>query len=196
VGDVGSRGQSRAHFVAPAEYYSRCPDFVAPRRRGINGEKCLGKFVAGAVQKPRVRVVIRIAVSARAYRAIKATLPEGSVVYPPERNDRGQYLLWLDRGGGEPAWRRSADAGSRTAARSFDWRRRLRGGHFPGGSMLPLGQGRGGARRAMRGRHRHGENIDRKSFTFMRSFPNFIPLSAKGAGHRRRTCALSVRSGI
>jgi hypothetical protein len=39
--------------------------------------------------------LIRIAVSARAYRAIKATLPEGSVVYPPERNDRGQYLLWL-----------------------------------------------------------------------------------------------------
>ncbi len=34
-------------------------------------------------------------VSARAYRAIKATLPVGSVVYPPERNDRGQYLLWL-----------------------------------------------------------------------------------------------------
>jgi hypothetical protein len=29
--------------------------------------------------------VIRIAVSPRAYRAIKATLPAGSVVYPPER---------------------------------------------------------------------------------------------------------------
>jgi hypothetical protein len=39
--------------------------------------------------------LIRIAVSPRAYRAIKATLPAGSVVYPPERNDRGQYLLWL-----------------------------------------------------------------------------------------------------
>jgi hypothetical protein len=39
--------------------------------------------------------VHRIAVSPRAYRAIKATLPAGSVVYPPERNDRGQYLLWL-----------------------------------------------------------------------------------------------------
>jgi hypothetical protein len=33
-----------------------------------------------------------IAVSPRAYRAIKATLPAGSVIYPPERNDRGQYL--------------------------------------------------------------------------------------------------------
>ena len=33
-------------------------------------------------------------------------------------------------------------------------------------------------------------NMDRKSFTFMRSFPNFIPLSAKGAGYRGRTCAL------
>jgi hypothetical protein len=37
----------------------------------------------------------RIAVSPRAYRAIKATLPKGSVVYPPERNAKGQYLLWL-----------------------------------------------------------------------------------------------------
>jgi hypothetical protein len=33
--------------------------------------------------------VHRITVSARAYRAIKATLPPGSVVYPPERNGRG-----------------------------------------------------------------------------------------------------------
>ena len=40
--------------------------------------------------------MIRIAVSPRAYRAIKASLPAGSVVYPPERNDRGQYLLWLN----------------------------------------------------------------------------------------------------
>jgi hypothetical protein len=39
--------------------------------------------------------LIRVAVSPRAYRAIKATLPVGSVVYPPERNDRGQFLLWL-----------------------------------------------------------------------------------------------------
>jgi hypothetical protein len=39
--------------------------------------------------------LIRIAVSPRAYRAIKATLPAGSVVYPPERNGRGEYLLWL-----------------------------------------------------------------------------------------------------
>jgi hypothetical protein len=37
----------------------------------------------------------RIAVSPRAYRAIKATLPKGSVLYPPERNGRGEYLLWL-----------------------------------------------------------------------------------------------------
>ena len=39
--------------------------------------------------------MIRIAVSARGYRAIKATLLVGSVVYPAERNDRGQYLFWL-----------------------------------------------------------------------------------------------------
>jgi len=45
--------------------------------------------------KPRVSALHRIAVSPRAYRAIKATLPAGSVVYPPERNAKGQYLLWL-----------------------------------------------------------------------------------------------------
>jgi hypothetical protein len=39
--------------------------------------------------------LIRIALSARAYCDIKATLPAGSVVYPPERNGRGEYLLWL-----------------------------------------------------------------------------------------------------
>jgi hypothetical protein len=39
--------------------------------------------------------MIRVAVSPRAYRAIKGTLPEGSFVYPPERNARGQYLLML-----------------------------------------------------------------------------------------------------
>jgi hypothetical protein len=48
--------------------------------------------------------LIRIAVSARAYRAIKATLPPASVVYPPERNAKGQYLLWLS----EPEARRLA----------------------------------------------------------------------------------------
>ena len=42
--------------------------------------------------------MIRIAVTLRAYRAIKATLPEGSVVYPPERDGRGRYLLWIDGG--------------------------------------------------------------------------------------------------
>lgn len=42
--------------------------------------------------------MIRIAVSPRAYRAIKATLPEGAVVLSPERDQRGRYLLWLDEG--------------------------------------------------------------------------------------------------
>ena len=37
----------------------------------------------------------RIAVTPRAYRAIKASLPEGSFVYPPERDSRGRYLLFL-----------------------------------------------------------------------------------------------------
>jgi hypothetical protein len=43
-----------------------------------------------------LQTMIRIAVSPRAYRAIKTTLPEGSVVYPPERDRRGRYLLMLD----------------------------------------------------------------------------------------------------
>ena len=37
--------------------------------------------------------MIRIAVSPRAYRAIKGTLPEGSVVLKPERDERGRYLM-------------------------------------------------------------------------------------------------------
>jgi hypothetical protein len=42
--------------------------------------------------------MIRIAVTPNAYRAIKASLPEGSVVTNPERNERRQYLLTLDEG--------------------------------------------------------------------------------------------------
>ena len=37
--------------------------------------------------------MVRIAVTPSAYRAIKASLPEGSVV---ERDERGRYLLMLD----------------------------------------------------------------------------------------------------
>jgi hypothetical protein len=40
--------------------------------------------------------MIRVAVSPRAYRAIKSTLPEGAVVLKPERDRRGRYLLTLD----------------------------------------------------------------------------------------------------
>jgi hypothetical protein len=39
--------------------------------------------------------MIRIAVSPGACRAITGTLPAGAIVYPPERNSRGQCLLWL-----------------------------------------------------------------------------------------------------
>lgn len=53
--------------------------------------------------------------SARAYRAIKATLPAGSTVYPPERNAKGQYLLWLAEvepgGGAARRWELYSDAG-------------------------------------------------------------------------------------
>ena len=39
--------------------------------------------------------MVRIAVTPSAYRAIKASLPEGSVL-KPERDRRGRYLLMLD----------------------------------------------------------------------------------------------------
>ena len=40
--------------------------------------------------------MVRIAVTPSAYRAIKASLPEGSVVLKLERDGRGRYLLMLD----------------------------------------------------------------------------------------------------
>ena len=82
--------------LAPAEYYSRCADFITRQRvASVGGHKRLGKLVAGAVQKPRVSSFDPHRRTARAYRAIKAALPPGSKIYPPERNAKGQYLLWL-----------------------------------------------------------------------------------------------------
>ena len=40
--------------------------------------------------------MIRVAVSPRAYRASKRTLPEGAVAVQPERDRQGRYLVWLD----------------------------------------------------------------------------------------------------
>jgi hypothetical protein len=40
--------------------------------------------------------MVRIAVTPSAYRAIKASLPDGSVVLKPERDGRGRYLPMLD----------------------------------------------------------------------------------------------------
>jgi hypothetical protein len=54
------------------------------------------------------------------------------------------------------------------------------GGHFPGGTMLHWAKGAGG-RGVVCAADIATVNMDRKSFTFMRSYPNFIPLSAKGA---------------
>ena len=54
------------------------------------------------------------------------------------------------------------------------------GGHFPGGSMLHWANGAEG-RGVVCAADIATVNMDRKSFTFMRSFPNFIPFSAKGA---------------
>ncbi len=54
------------------------------------------------------------------------------------------------------------------------------GGHFPGGAMLHWAKGAGG-RGVLCASDIATVNMDRKSFTFMRSYPNFIPLSPKGA---------------
>jgi hypothetical protein len=40
--------------------------------------------------------MIRVAVSRRAYRATKCTLPNGAVALRPERDRQGRYLVWLD----------------------------------------------------------------------------------------------------
>jgi hypothetical protein len=51
------------------------------------------------------------------------------------------------------------------------------GGHFPGGTVLHWAQGAGG-RGALCPGDITAVDTDRKSLSFMRSYPNFIPLSA------------------
>jgi len=53
------------------------------------------------------------------------------------------------------------------------------GGHFPGGTMLHWAAGAEG-RGVVCSADIATVNLDRKSFTFMRSYPNQIPLSEKG----------------
>jgi hypothetical protein len=53
------------------------------------------------------------------------------------------------------------------------------GGHFPGGAMLHWAAGAGG-KGVVCSADIAIANLDRKSFGFMRSIPNFIPLSEKG----------------
>jgi hypothetical protein len=53
------------------------------------------------------------------------------------------------------------------------------GGHFPGGTMLHWAAGAEG-RGVVCSADIATVNLDRKSFTFMRSYPNNIPLSEKG----------------
>src|SRR4029453_1280577 len=52
------------------------------------------------------------------------------------------------------------------------------GGHFPGGTMLHWAAGAEG-KGVVCSADIATVNLDRKSFTFMRSYPNNIPLSAK-----------------
>ena len=45
-------------------------------------------------------------------------MPEGAVVYPPERNSRGQYLLWLSEAEANrlSAIRKPVETGAATGA--------------------------------------------------------------------------------
>ena len=52
------------------------------------------------------------------------------------------------------------------------------GGHFPGGAMLHWAKGAGG-KGVLCASDIATVTTDRKFFTFMRSYPNLIPLSAK-----------------
>jgi hypothetical protein len=54
------------------------------------------------------------------------------------------------------------------------------GGHFAGGTMLHWAKGAGG-KGVVCAADIATVNMDRKTLSFMRSYPNFIPLSAKGA---------------
>lgn len=40
--------------------------------------------------------MVRIAISETAYQAILSTLPSGSVAVEPERDERGQVLIWIE----------------------------------------------------------------------------------------------------
>jgi hypothetical protein len=90
--DAIGRALERAK-LARGDFHRRRCDHSDRRGRALRRRH---PWCARAAGSRRRKALIRIAVSARAYRAIKATLPPGSVVYPPERNARGQYLLWLN----------------------------------------------------------------------------------------------------
>ena len=55
-----------------------------------------------------------------------------------------------------------------------------KGGHFAGGTMLHWAKGAEG-KGVVCAADIATVNLDRKTLSFMRSYPNFIPLSAKGA---------------
>jgi len=41
--------------------------------------------------------MIRIAITAAAFEAIRATLPVGSAAYEPQRTERDGYFIWVER---------------------------------------------------------------------------------------------------
>jgi hypothetical protein len=48
-------------------------------------------------QGDKFSAMIRIAISAAAFEAIKATLPVGSAAYEPQRTPQGGYFIWVER---------------------------------------------------------------------------------------------------
>ena len=70
------------------------------------------------------------------------------------------------------------------------------GGHFPGGAMLHWAKGAGGPRRAVRGRHRHGQHGP-QVLHLHAQLSEFHPALGQGrAGDRRGAGALPVRPGL
>ena len=67
--------------------------------------------------------MVRIAITQAAFEAIAKTLPLGSVGYENKVNEKGERLIWLDRGGGRSAAFPCAGRARATATSSSRWRR-------------------------------------------------------------------------
>jgi hypothetical protein len=76
--------------------------------------------------------MVAISITAQAYRAIKATLPQGAKPYRAQSDERsGGFRIWLDRATLDHLTALRA-AGETTATSSFAWRRMAHSAREPG----------------------------------------------------------------